>query len=109
MSDYPNCGKCGKQMTPENSTAAPEYFLCDDCAIAVGLMPRRPVHTNMKISKSQRCDDGLADKARLDWLETQATQLPEMMGAPRTLHCSVMVAGAKTVREAIDACMSAND
>lgn len=37
----PNCGKCGKTMTPQNSTAAPEYFLCDDCAVAVGLMPRR--------------------------------------------------------------------
>jgi len=53
MSDHPHCGKCGKQMTPENSTAAPEYFLCDDCAVAVGLMPRRPLHTNMKITKSQ--------------------------------------------------------
>ena len=28
-------------MTPANSTAAPEYFLCDDCAVTVGLMPRR--------------------------------------------------------------------
>src|SRR5512138_739728 len=41
MKTRPNCGKCGKGMTPENSTAAPEYFLCDDCAVAVGLMPRR--------------------------------------------------------------------
>jgi len=32
----PTCGNCGKTMTPENSTAAPEYFLCDQCAPAHG-------------------------------------------------------------------------
>jgi hypothetical protein len=31
MDQEPQC-KCGKVMTRQNSTIAPEYFLCDDCA-----------------------------------------------------------------------------
>lgn len=27
------CGVCSKKMTPQNSTLAPEYFLCDECAV----------------------------------------------------------------------------
>lgn len=68
-----------------------------------------PTEQQPESGAPSRSTDGLADTARIDWLETQATQLPEMRGAPRTLHCSVLVEGAKTVREAIDACMSAND
>lgn len=38
--EHPTCGKCRKVMTPENSTACPEYFLCDDCAKEHGFEPR---------------------------------------------------------------------
>jgi hypothetical protein len=31
MDQEPQC-RCGKVMTRQNSTVAPEYFLCDDCA-----------------------------------------------------------------------------
>lgn len=43
-----------------------------------------------------------ADSKRLDWLETQVRILPAQRGAQETLHASVMVIGAKNVREAID-------
>lgn len=49
--DRPHCGKCGKTMTPENSTAAPEYFLCDGCAVEVGLKPRRRIDPQARIKE----------------------------------------------------------
>lgn len=49
----------------------------------------------------------ITDTDRLNWLETHAIQLPAMMGAPETLHVSLLAAGAKTVREAIDARIAA--
>lgn len=36
MNDKPKCGLCGVTMTPENSSSAPEYFLCDVCADEYG-------------------------------------------------------------------------
>ena len=35
----PMCGTCGKTMTPENSTYAPEWFLCDECAVENHIKP----------------------------------------------------------------------
>jgi hypothetical protein len=49
------------------------------------------------------------DKARLDWLETQVRILPAQRGAQETLQCSVMVIGAKNVREAIDMAAMPNE
>lgn len=39
--EKPTCGACKKTMTPENSTVAPEMFLCDECAKLHGYAPRR--------------------------------------------------------------------
>lgn len=41
--ERPLCGACKKVMTPANSTAAPEMFLCDDCAKLHGYEPRKPL------------------------------------------------------------------
>lgn len=50
-------------------------------------------------------DQSNPDTIRMNWLERNSTQLPAMQGAPRTLSCSILCAGAITVREAIDAQM----
>lgn len=34
-------------MTPENSTAAPECFLCDECAVKMGFIPRAKAFASM--------------------------------------------------------------
>lgn len=41
----PTCGNCGKAMTPENSSRAPELFLCDECARCHQFAPQSEQNT----------------------------------------------------------------
>ena len=35
--ERPVCGRCGIEMTPENSQRHPEFFLCDNCCYELGI------------------------------------------------------------------------